>query len=95
MTYARIFWRHASPDEPVEFLHEMDDDRREIRGIRIFLDGRCECVDEDHESEHQGLSELPIPPLVEIAQDPAFEPHEITARAFEERWVTCGGWQVS
>jgi hypothetical protein len=86
MKYTKIKLLNPSPNEPVWIYEELDDDRWELRKVEIFLDGRIARVSELEESDETGLSIERIPPLSEIAADPHFEAHEITAEEFEEVW---------
>ncbi|HTR42342.1 MAG TPA: non-canonical purine NTP pyrophosphatase [Pseudomonadales bacterium] len=84
--YICVKWIHSFPDEPVWLYSEIDADRREIRKVEIFADGRYGYASIIESGGETRLGELPVPPLIEIANDPQFEPVEITKEKFEEVW---------
>jgi hypothetical protein len=85
MDYLHVTWKHDFPDEPVELYSELDDERWETRKVYLFADGHTAYADEQEEAG-TGLSELPLPPLSEIAADPQFLPRAITRDEFERVW---------
>ena len=85
-SFIRVYWRHSSPDEPVELLSELDGERFEVRKVEIWADGRSGYASQAEEVGGTRLGELPVPPLSEIAADPQFEPHEISEAEFDQRW---------
>ena len=84
--YIRILWRHSSPQEPVELFSELDGQRFEVRKVEVWADGRTGYASQHEEVGGTRLGELPVPSLSEIAADPQFEPHEMTAADFEQHW---------
>jgi hypothetical protein len=84
--YIRVFWLHSSPEEPVELFSELDEQRFEVRKVEVWADGRTGHAGQHTEVGGTRLGELPVPSLSEIAADPQFEPHEISAADFEKRW---------
>jgi hypothetical protein len=85
-SYMRVKWKHGFPDEPVLLYSELDEERWEVRKVDVFADGTCGFADQDEEVGGTGLGELPVPPLNEIAQDPEFEPADISGEEFESIW---------
>lgn len=92
MRYVRIRWHHSHADEPVELYSELDGDSWERRKVEIFADGRMGYADADESCSGTILGLEPVPPLLEIANDPQFEPEEIDREHFEAIWKTalCG-----
>jgi len=86
MTYVRVEWRHSFPAEPVTIYSELDEHRWEVRKVEVFPDGSFGYASKTAETPSTGLGLVPFPPLAEIAEDPAFEPAEITAEGFEKMW---------
>ena len=76
---------HSPSDDPVDLYSELDGERNEVRKVDVYLDGRTELADELRELGTL-LSELPIPALADIAQDPQFLPRVITKEEFEKIW---------
>ena len=91
MTYIKTVWRHALPDEPTVLYSEIDSDRREVRKVEIFADGRVGRASTTFETPSTGTGHaaIPYPELSEIASDPQFLPREITQAEFEEAWNRC------
>ena len=87
MTYLHVRWTHAGETDPVEMYAELDADRYEVRKVEVFRDGRVVGVGSaGSTSKSTRLGELPVPPTVEIATDPQFDPREITREQFEAAW---------
>jgi hypothetical protein len=86
--YIKIRWKHSSPADPVLFYSEIDDDRWEIRKVEVFHDGHCEYASVTESTGGTVLGLAPIPPLEQIAEDPQFEPIEISHDHFERVWAT-------
>ena len=82
----KVEWIHDLVDEPVMLYSELDDERNETRKVEVFEDGHVEWANASRESGTTGLSYEPIPELGEIAADPLFVPHEISAEEFEAVW---------
>lgn len=86
MTYVRVEWRHSFPAEPVTIYSELDEHRWEVRKVEVFPDGSFGYASKRAETPSTGLGLVPFPPPAEIADDPAFDPVEITADEFEKMW---------
>lgn len=86
VSYIRVRWLHASPDEPVELWSELDAARDETRKVEIWADGRVGYASAESVSGGTILGECPVPPMEEIAADPQFQPEIISRLAFEECW---------
>jgi hypothetical protein len=86
MRYLNIRWHHGFVDEPVEYLHEIDEDSWERRKIMRFRDGTWQRAAVDDPATHDLIAEKPLPPLAEIAADPQFECRVIDAAEFEAVW---------
>ena len=87
MTYICVKWKHASPDYPVLFYSELDDDRREVRKVEVFGNGRIGFATHDRAVGGTFIGKVRIPTLAEIAADGQFEPSEISAGEFEKVWA--------
>ncbi len=90
MSYLRVLWKHELPDEPVVLYSELNADRFEVRKIELFRDGRCGHASATASSEGTQLSIVPVPERTSIAQQPEFEPTDITQEEFEAVWAR--GW---
>lgn len=86
VSYIRVRWLHASPDEPVELWSELDAARDETRKVEIWADGRVGYASAESVSDGTILGECPVPAMEEIAADPQFQPEIISRSAFEECW---------
>ena len=86
MRYVRISWRHDHVGEPTTLYSEVDDERREVRKVEVFSNGRCGYASVLASAGGTRLGEVPMPELGTIAADPQFGPAEITAAEFEAVW---------
>ncbi|MCS3726487.1 DUF6881 domain-containing protein [Bradyrhizobium betae] len=87
MTYLKVKWIHAYPNQPVLIYSELDHDRWELRKVEIFPDGRMLYADPEVEFKETGLSMEPLPSFEKIAADPEFEPEVISKAEFERIWA--------
>ena len=87
MTHISVTWHHENPDDPVELLSELDDERFEVRKVEIFRDGRRCFADASAHSGNTALGIVAVPPLEEIASDRQFTLRIITREEFEAAWV--------
>jgi hypothetical protein len=87
MTYLKVKWIHSYPDQPVLIYSELDRERWELRKVEVFRSGRMGYADPEVEVGDTGLSEVPLPPLEKIADDPVFEPEIISKAEFEKVWA--------
>jgi len=86
MKYIRVKWKHTNPDEAIWLFSELDEDGREKRRMECFQNGFCDFASPDESTGTTKLSTQPLPELTKIAQDPEFEPVEITQEEFETVW---------
>lgn len=88
MTYIRVKWFHPMAEEPVFLYSDIDTQRWEVRKVDVFSNGTMGYADRFHNTPgtRTMLSDEPVAELAEIAQDPQFEPTEITKEEFEEVW---------
>lgn len=91
MTYLKVKWKHAFPNEPIWLYSELDGQRWEVRKVEAFADGRMGYADKACNAEGTGLGEEPIPELEDIAADPQFEPSMISAVEFGKVWREASG----
>jgi len=82
--YIRVQWNHTDPEEPVTLFSELDEERREVRRVEVFADGRIGYANERGSFGRTRLAERPISTIDEIAAIPEFEPLEITRAEFDE-----------
>jgi hypothetical protein len=87
MTYLRVHWKHAFPDEPRWLYSEVDDQRWERRKIEVFPDGRWGFADEHEEVGGSALGEATTLTLEQINAKPEFEAREIEQAEFEGLWT--------
>lgn len=87
MSYIKVLWKHQLADEPIAIYCELDDERKEVRKLEVFRDGRHGYATVDEEIGGTRLGWESTPPLEEIASDPQFEPAEITRDEFEQVWA--------
>ena len=87
MTYIKVSWKHSNPNYPVLLFSELDDSRSETRKVEVFPDGTVGFADPAERAKSTGLGLEPLPPLEEIAENPEFEPEEITKEEFERMWT--------
>jgi hypothetical protein len=86
MTFVRVNWRHAEPDQPCVLYAELDDERREVRKIDLFPDGRWGFADGREEVGGTRLGEVAVPSLEELNADPVYDAVEIEPEEFEQLW---------
>ncbi|MGW7433211.1 DUF6881 domain-containing protein [Streptomyces sp. NPDC054861] len=86
MRYVKVTWDHDFADDPVLYLSELGDDGYETRKVQFYRDGRSEWADESSETATVGLSEIPFPPLEEIASQSECTAKVITPEEFESAW---------
>ena len=79
-------WHHDLGDEPIRLYEELDDDRKELRKIEEFGDGRLVRTDSFNDFL-PSLSSHSVPDLAEIEADPEFSVEPMTLEAFEEVWA--------
>jgi Domain of unknown function (DUF6881) len=83
--YLMVTWHHDFPDEPVTLLSEIEHGE-EIRKIEKYKDGRIGYAGADVATGSTVLSETLMPFEDEIAADPQFSVHPISAAEFEKQW---------
>lgn len=86
MEYLDVEWKHNDADYPIRTVSEIDAQRYETRKLDYFLDGRIGFATVHQHTPRTGLSEVPIPPLDDINEDPEFLGVAISADAFERLW---------
>jgi hypothetical protein len=87
MTYLRVGWKHSHTEEPVILYSELDDNRFEVRKVEVFRNGRHGYASADGASSGTMLGVIAVPDPSEIANDPQFEPVEITREELEAAWA--------
>jgi len=91
MSYVKVRWHHDGGDDPIILYHEIASDRREIRRVELFEDGRLQSSDRVDPEAATSLSLEPLPTLEEIRSQPEFDVVEIDQSAFEDVWTRAGG----
>lgn len=86
MMYIEVKWIHSLSSEPVVMYSEVDQDRWEVRKVEIYADGRMGFASSTESKGGSALSEEALPSIAQIAEDPQFEPTEITRVDFERVW---------
>jgi hypothetical protein len=85
--YLHIHWTKAGPGEPGHTYSELDSARHETRKVELYPNGTRGFADGSEESGGTFLGSLPVPPLAELAGDPAFEAREIAVEEFQRQWL--------
>jgi hypothetical protein len=87
MRYMYVKWAHKDPGAPVHLYSEIGDDSYERRKVEVYKDGRKGFADASEEVGGTALGVMPVPSLKEIAEQPGFEPKEISAEDFQKIWM--------
>ncbi len=87
MKYMVVRWNHEFDDEPALLYSELDEFRFETRKVEIFPDGEIGYANGVESFGTTQLGSEPVPAILEIAEDPQFEPQEITREEFEKIWM--------
>lgn len=85
--HQRVEWIHTFVNEPVNIYSEIDDDGWEQRKVEIYRDGHSSFASATDYSGDSAISEVRLPSLDEINEDPQFVGREITAAEFSAAWV--------
>ena len=89
-SFIKQVWPTDDPDAfakpwPVEIWSELDADRREVRNITIWSDGRVRYSTRDEDpSGHMGKK--PFPPLSELNAALPYHTQDVSREAFEDAW---------
>lgn len=86
MEYIKVVWKHEPNEYPAIMYSELSSDRHEVRKVECFSDGSSTYAYDDKSTGMTLLGELPVPSLLEIAEDSQFEPVEIDKEEFEQVW---------
>ncbi len=86
MEYFRAFWNRDSGDSFETIFHEIDDDRREWRRVRMAGDGGVYFADYAGGTGNEVLSLIEFPSLAQIRRIPGVHAEPISEEAFEEVW---------
>lgn len=87
MEYLKVKWQHQHKDEPIEIYSELNPERWEIRKVEVFRDGTTSFASPIQRTGTTWLSESPLPALLEINSDDAFEAKAIDQHTFERMWL--------
>ncbi|WP_367575474.1 DUF6881 domain-containing protein [Arthrobacter horti] len=88
--YVKVVWHHEFDEEPTLLLSEIEN-RREVRKVEKFGDGRTQFAGPEGSTGDTTLSETLMPSPREIAQDPQFSLELMSAEDFEAEWRAAGG----
>ena len=72
--YLEVNWNAASKGEACAWYSEIDGDRRAIRKVVEFRDGRWEWADKASGTDYTWLAPEPLPSFDDIAVQDEFEP---------------------
>ncbi len=86
MKYIHVRCLQANEEDPVDSFSELDDQRKEVRKIELFRNGRVGYATGSQEMGGARLGTTPIPEAGEMASDPAFAARAIEAPEFEAVW---------
>jgi hypothetical protein len=86
MTYIDVQWLHSNADYPIRLLSELDDDRREIRKLELYANGRVGHATAISNSGDTMLSTEPLPTIEAINLQKEFDGTEIDGQSFEKLW---------
>jgi len=87
MKYLHIHWKKPDPGAPGHTYSELDGARHEVRKVDLYPNGTRGFADSSEEAGGTFLGTLPVPPLAELAGDPAFEAKEIAVEEFQRQWL--------
>lgn len=85
MRYMKVRWHHEDIEEPVLLYSEIDAGR-EVRKVELYSDGRMDHADDTSSSGSTQLSEILMPTVEDLAEDPEFTPETIAREEFEAIW---------
>lgn len=86
-SYLAVEWRHEHPDDPTVWYSELDADRREVRKVELYADGRMDFADSDRETGTTWLGEGETPSVDEINSYGPFTASVIPKDEFEVVWA--------
>ena len=86
MQYIRVTWARPLPDAPKWVCSEVDDNRRELRRVEIWEDGRRGFACNEFKSESTSLSREPVPSLDAFITSPRLRASALTRDEFESVW---------
>lgn len=87
MKYLKDVWIRTNPATSTTSYYEIDDDRRTIRLIDFFADGRIECLNRTNKDEGY-IADQPFPSMEEMNKNSS-ETHYIvyvSQEEFEDLW---------
>lgn len=83
-SFIRVDWKHGNAEDPITLFSELDEERWEVRKVEVFADGRIGYANERGSFGMTSLGYHPVPALEVLADNPEFEPVEITRAEFDE-----------
>lgn len=83
-SFIRVDWRHGNAEDPITLFSELDEERWEVRKVEVFADGRIGYANERGSFGMTSLGDQPVPALEVLADNPEFEPVEITRAEFDD-----------
>jgi hypothetical protein len=87
MKYLKDIWTLNNPLPPTISYYEIDDDRRTIRLIDFFADGRIECLNRTNKDEGY-IADQPFPSMEEMNKNSTKTDYicYVSKEEFEELW---------
>lgn len=85
-SYIYSKWHNSPENSPVEFYSELNGERFETRKVEVFKDGSLGFASQKATSKTTKLGIAPVPPLIEIAEQPEFDIRTISPQQFEAKW---------
>jgi hypothetical protein len=83
-SFIRVHWKHGNAEDPITLYSELDEERWEVRKVEVFADGRIGYANERGSFGMTSLGDQPVPALEVIADNPEFDPVEITRAEFND-----------
>jgi hypothetical protein len=84
-SYIRVEWEHESPDDPITFYSELDEERWEVRKVEVFRDGRVAHAWGKGSTGTTRLGDQPTSAVAEIAREPRIRSEGDQARRVRGR----------
>ncbi len=85
--YLYIQWKKPDSGAPSHTYSELDSDRNELRKVELYPNGTRGFADAEEEAGGTFLGTMPVPPLAELAGDPALEAKEIAVEEIQRQWL--------
>ena len=87
ISYLVIEWRHDNAEDPTTLYSELDPERREVRKVEVYADGRLDLADASRSTGTTWLGEGVTPSVDEINSLGPFDAKVIAKDEFERVWA--------